>query len=195
MLAKRLLGAAMAAGLSIAASPILAEVTYVPVSADVSAAPFTHSFSVGSALTFDSDTTGFASVYGVETTGSTQVFSVFGTPSLFQPFATTLFPSEQLGAFSSFATSAAVPFSLASGTLGFKFTLADGDHFGLAKTDGSLIDALYIQDTPGADISLAVSPPAGGAVPEPASWALLVLGVGGIGALLRRSRRTGLVVT
>lgn len=82
-----------------------------------------------------------------------------------------------------------MPFSLSKATLGFEFALADGEHFGLAKTNGLLIEALYIQSTPGADLALSVSPPTGG-VPEPASWALLITGFIAAGASLRRTRRT-----
>lgn len=186
MFKRALLGASAAVLLSLAATPGEAAVVFVPVNTDVLTAPFTYDFGEGSALTFDSNTSGFASVYGVQTTGSAQVFSVFGTPSLFQPFATTLFPSQQLGSFASFASSTAVPFSLAAGTLGFKFTLAGADYFGLAKTSGSTINALYIQNTPGADIALDVQ---GGVVPEPSTWALAILGFGGAGYALRRARR------
>lgn len=35
----------------------------------------------------------------------------------------------------------------------------------------------------------------GGAVPEPTSWALMLMGFGGLGAMLRRARRTGAVAT
>ncbi|MBU1377812.1 MAG: PEPxxWA-CTERM sorting domain-containing protein [Alphaproteobacteria bacterium] len=182
----------MAALFSTVAAPALAAVTFVPVNIDVSIAPFTYDFGGGSALTFDNNTSGFASELGVQTTGSAQVFSVFGTPSLFQPFAETLFPSQQLGAFASFATSTPVNFSLSSGSIGFKFTLADGDHFGIAQTDGSLIGALYIQGTPGADIDLGS--PSGGAVPEPSTWALLIVGFGLTGGVLRRGRRESLAL-
>jgi hypothetical protein len=36
-----------------------------------------------------------------------------------------------------------------------------------------------------------LSAPGGGAVPEPTSWALMILGLGGAGAMLRRRRQTG----
>lgn len=184
MFAKVLRSAAMAALFSTCAAPALAAVVFVPVNVDVSAAPFTYDFGGGSSLTFDNNTSGFASVLGVQTAGSAQVFSVFGTPSLFQPFATTLFPSQQLGAFASYASSTAVNFSLSSGSIGFKFTLADGDHFGFARTEGSRIGGLFIQGTPGADLSLGTT--VGQAVPEPAAWALMILGFGAMGSVLRR---------
>jgi hypothetical protein len=167
-----------------AALPALAAVRVTNVDRDVSAMPYTFDLGAGGALTFDSNVSGFASAYGVATTGSAQVFSVFGAPSLFQPFAETSFPSQQLGAFANFANSTAVPFSLSAGTLGFKFTLQGADYFGLAKTSGAFIDAIFVQDVAGADISLAVSEP--GAVPEPGAWALLILGFGAVGATLRR---------
>ena len=186
MFVKALRGAALAALCSTIAAPALAAVSYVPVNVDVSVAPFTYDFGVGGALTFDNNTSGFASELGVQTTGSAQVFSVFGQPSLFQPFATTLFPSQQLGSFASYATSTPVNFSLASGSIGFKFTLADGDHFGFARTDGALIAGLFIQGTPGADLGLDSQ--GGAAVPEPSTWALLIVGFGATGAALRRRR-------
>ena len=40
--------------------------------------------------------------------------------------------------------------------------------------------------------TLGTDPLAGGGVPEPASWALMLLGFGGIGATIRRRRATGL---
>lgn len=191
MFVKALRGAALAALFSTVAVPALAAVTFVPVNIDVSVAPFTYDFGAGGSLTFDNNTSGFASEIGVQTAGSAQVFSVFGEPSLFQPFATTLFPSQQLGSFASFAVSTPVDFSLSSGSIGFKFTLGDGDRFGIARTNGSVVAGLFIQNTPGADIGLDVSQ--GVAVPEPTTWALMIFGFGAIGSVLRR-RRTALAI-
>jgi hypothetical protein len=57
-------------------------------------------------------------------------------------------------------------------------------HDGVAATDGGMgIDNLQIGSAP--------TPPGGGggAVPEPSAWALMLLGFGGLGGALRRSRR------
>lgn len=180
MFVRTIRGAASGVALSLLAVPAFAAVTVVSAGADVSHGAYTYDFAPGESLTFDLNTAGFASAYGVKTTGAVQVFSVFGKPSLFQPFATTDFPSQQLGAFASYANSTAVDFSQSEGTLGFEFALSDGEHFGLAKTDGTVIGSLFLQTTPGAGVNLGV--------PEPATWALLIMGFGGAGAALRRRR-------
>ena len=47
-------------------------------------------------------------------------------------------------------------------------------------------------DAVGAISTRAFTPPTGGGVPEPSTWAMMLLGFGGLGMALRRTRRSGL---
>ena len=56
---------------------------------------------------------------------------------------------------------------------------------------GSPGTALYAPDDRGVlidEIALDITTPGGGAVPEPATWAMMLMGFGGLGAALRRRR-------
>ena len=148
--------------------------------ANVALTPYPIDLTPGSELVFDSNYSGFESSIGVATTGTTEVFSVLGAPSYFQPFATNGFPSDQLGSFQTYAASTPIDFTYAIGTIGFEFSEADGEHFGLAKIGGSTISSYYVNTTPGEDISLAV--------PEPSTWLFMLAGMGGIGVALRKAK-------
>ena len=73
---------------------------------------------------------------------------------------------------------------------------------GLSGAEGALIDPLtgdFIFSTFGANngifvISGFVAPPQPGAVPEPATWAMMLLGFGALGGMLRRRARQSLRV-
>src|SRR5205814_9167517 len=72
--------------------------------------------------------------------------------------------------------------------------MGSGDtHFGFEAINGQTITNLHFSsDSPPGTISLIKQvriDPAPGAVPEPATWGLMLLGFGGIGMALRRSRR------
>ena len=72
----------------------------------------------------------------------------------------------------------------------FRFTAPYGPVTGAPDTFGQFHDVATTQGalalTSVRDVTFAVSPGPTGAVPEPAAWALMVLGFGGAGALLRR---------
>lgn len=80
----------------------------------------------------------------------------------------------------------------------FTITGNGSNFFNAIATNGEFITNVSLTGTNLADIgqvrlggvgSFGGNVP-GGVVPEPASWALMILGFGGVGALLRRSRRS-----
>ena len=150
--------------------------------ADVTLGSYTFDATSGSDLTFDSNTSAFYGSIGVATTGTIEVFSFFGSPVGFQPFATNAFPSDQLGSFQAYPTSTGISYSVVPETIGFEFSEVDGTHYGLAKIGGEAIDSIYVDTTAGQNISLGV--------PEPSTWLLMIAGIGGIGLMLRRARKS-----
>ena len=170
---RRVLGAGLPAQANI--------VSYYP-NADVALGAYTFDAAPGSDLIFDANSNAFYGSIGVATTGTTQVFSAFGSPAGFQPFATNLFPSDQLGSFQAYPTSTSIPYSVVPETIGFEFNELDGTHYGLAKIGGETIGSIYVDTTAGQNISLGV--------PEPSTWALMILGFLGMGLMIRRARNT-----
>lgn len=75
--------------------------------------------------------------------------------------------------------------------------------FGFSGTDGQLFDELRVQSVWGQDFSKygydrlildnitigAAAGPIGSAVPEPATWAMMIIGFGAVGSMVRTSRR------
>ena len=74
------------------------------------------------------------------------------------------------------------------------YTISQGSNFfGIVATGGDVLTGFRVQSTTGfTDLrhlrlsGLAVAP---GAVPEPATWAMMLIGFGGMGVALRRRRR------
>jgi hypothetical protein len=174
--------AAALLGFSVSAMPAAAAMVVVTPDADITTTPYTITFEPGESLSFSNVAATSAApdaAIGVQTSGGAEVFSSFGEPAYFQTFATSAFPSQQLGGFSPYATPAGVPYSIAEGLVGFEYALNDGVHYGIADIGGSTVYKYYLDSVPGQSFSLAV--------PEPATWALLLVGFGLTGSALRRA--------
>lgn len=79
------------------------------------------------------------------------------------------------------------PRSLSASIAPFIDTFEEITGDAIPTSGGVLQFQLTVSDTP-ITFSSQVYPDRGGAVPEPASWALMLTGFGGMGALLRRRR-------
>ncbi len=175
----------------IAAVPAAAEVKTVALGgASFFATPYTYSFGSGNSITFTTvDKSFFAyNPAGVSTAGTTQVGSL-GAPFYNPPQPTSYFfnrggrfgPGGELPLFLSYATAAAVPYSISEGLVGFRFDLGHGYQYGYADIAGSTLYGVRYQTTPGTSVAF-------GAVPEPATWAMMLGGFGLVGAGVRARR-------
>lgn len=154
--------------------------------------PYTYDFGGGSTVTFTTVDKGFFAFdpAGVSTGGSTEVASL-GAPFYDPPRPTSYFfnrggsfgPGANLAQFASYASPAAVPFSIVEGLVGLRFDLGRGYQYGYADIAGSVLKGFRYETTPGVAVPF-------GAVPEPTSWVLLITGFGIVGASLRTRRRT-----
>jgi len=90
------------------------------------------------------------------------------------------------------------PINFYSGHLTFTVTAATGSHLDVAPLTGTDIAGADLRQCTNADCTTVIATgPVGarlaGGVPEPATWAMMLVGFGGMGALLRRRRSLGLV--
>ncbi len=150
--------------------------------------PYTYDFGGGDSITFTTvDRSFFAyNPAGVSTAGTVEVAS-FGLPFYDPPQPTSYFtnrggsfgPGANTAQFVSYATPAAVPYSISEGLVGFRFDAGRGYQYGYADIAGSTLYGLRFQSDAGVALPF-------GAVPEPAGWALMVAGFGLVGLARRR---------
>lgn len=172
---------------AMAASPASADPHIVNVDQSYSAAPV--SFMLGdSTFTFSATGDWFAPT-AVQTGGTGEVNSFFGSPTTnFVDRGTVTFgPGGQYSAFSSPTT---VSYSNGDNFIGLRATDGMNVYYGFAYTINDMLNSYGFETTPGASITATVAAAPAGAVPEPASWAMMLSGFGLVGGAMRARRRS-----
>lgn len=153
------------------------------VGADFSAAAYT--FNLGdSSFTF----TGTGDWFAPTAVSGTGAFNtIFGNPTtnFVDRGSVTFGPTDQYAAFPRPTT---INFSNGENFIGLRASAGDEYFYGFAYTTNNVLNSYGFESVAGLAITPTVA--AAAAVPEPASWALMVVGFGAIGAAVRRSRRT-----
>jgi hypothetical protein len=181
--------ACLAVGLAaVSMSGAEAAIVVVSPAADFSAAPYTIHFGSG----MDAATFTFSvipnndgvTVDQVSTGGNGMVDSFLSQPIPFQ-LGILIGSSDK---FMAFPSPAPILFSAAEDSIGIKFQLSDGAHFGYVTTVGPEVLQYGFNDTPGGSIATGAS------VPELSTWAMMLIGFAGLGfAGYRASRGAGRV--
>lgn len=165
------------------ASPAAAAPVFVTVNQDISTSPFSFSFMGGSYTFYGSGA--FPNYLSVMTGGGAAVRTVFGQPSTdFTNRGTVVYDANTLGGYGSFPNMTTVPFTNGDNFLGLRVTSGGQDYYGFAFTTNSTFNGFAFETSPGVGITATTKFAA--AVPEPATWALLILGFGTIGGAMRR---------
>jgi hypothetical protein len=182
-LCRRLIAAGFVVGLAGASvtSAKAANVVATP-NADFNAAPFT--ITLGSGM--DVATYTFSVIPQNDGVTVDQVST--GGDALVSSFVSTPVP-YQLGilvgadsTFMAFPSPAPILFSASLDNIGLEFQLPDGVHFGYVTTFGPEVLQYGYNQTPGAAIAT------GATVPEPATWTMLLIGLGALGVAARARR-------
>jgi hypothetical protein len=169
--------------LMFAATQAAAAPVYTSIGADLSAAAYTFNYA-GSAFTF-----GFNGDYfgggpiTIQTAGGGEVNTIFGQPTTyFTDRGTVTFgPGQQYAAFGS---PTPIRFTNGDNFIGLRAVTSAGDAFyGFAFTTNNVLNSIGFETVANATITATT------AVPEPATWALLIGGFGMAGAALRRRER------
>lgn len=158
-----------------------------PTTFNLGDASFLFSYDAAAAAQFAPNT------YSVQTTGTGQT-SAFGgflgiplEPSLFDQRGVVidgnLFPS-----FAAFPSLTEIPFSLTPGDLALRFSTGADFFYGYARLNGNGTLNFAFESNPNTAIvaGAAITGPLAAAVPEPGTWAMMLLGFGAIGFAMRR---------
>lgn len=159
----------------IVVNPLTVPLTGIPSPIVLSGGAATYGFTAATGAE-----TGNGPGAAVATSGTALVASFFGSITDFGLGATI--DGNQLYSFSAFPSRTVIPNSPADDFLGLAFTLSDGVHYGYAEVFGPDLVNFAYESAPRVGIITGATPTA---VPEPATFALLGMGLVGFIATRR----------
>jgi hypothetical protein len=154
------------------------------INADVSSTPYTFDFQ-GSTFTFgfNGDYFGGGPITISTATGGA-VNTIFGQPTT--NFADgrggplSFGPNDNYGAFTD---PTPIRFTNGDNFIGLRATSGTDNFYGYAFTSNNILNTIGFETTAGQSVTAST------AVPEPATWAMFIVGVGLVGGTLRRKNR------
>lgn len=147
------------------------------------------SFTLGDSTFTFSGTGDWFNPTAVQTSGTGEVNTIFGQPTTYfvDRGTVTFGPSNQ---YAGFASPTTISYSNGDNFIGLRATSGADVFYGFAYTTGDVLNSYGFETTSGATITATVSGAPAGAVPEPASWALMLTGFGLAGSAMRLRRRS-----
>jgi hypothetical protein len=187
---KRLIAAAgLLCSVAMTATAAQAAPVVTTVNADLASSPFSFSF-LGSTFTF-TGTGGFPNYLAVSTTDGAAVRTVFGSPSSdFTNRNTVSYDEGTLGGYGSFATLTTIPTTNGENYLGLRVTSGGQNYYGFAFTTDTMLNSYGFETT--ANTAITATTDLAAAVPETATWMMMIVGLGAVGGSLRSQRRVKL---
>lgn len=169
-----------------AAAPAVAAPVLVRTDANLSAAPFTFTIQ-GVSFTFGSTGDPFAPLRVSNGAGGA-ISSFFGAPSSsFTNRGTVTYGPNEFGAYTSFPSPTTVRFSNGENFLGLRATVGADTFYGFAFTTNSVLNGYGFETMANTAITATRQI---AAVPEPATWGLMLVGFAMVGAGVRYRRRS-----
>jgi hypothetical protein len=182
--------------LALATTPATAAPVVKEANTDFSTTPATFSFE-DSTFTF-SGTGDLFNPTAVQTSGGGEVSSFGGFLGIPVQPTTDFYPERGgdvefgpgiFGSFSPFTTTTTVPYSNGGNIFGLVATSGGSSYYGYALTSNDTLISYGFENVADTAINASAAIRAASAVPETATWIMMILGFGAIGAVMRRAHR------
>ncbi len=169
--------------LAVTASAASATPVITNIGADLSASPFTFNY-MGSSFTFGSNGQLFTGPITISTANGGEFNTTLGEPSAYFPGRGTVSFGPG-SSFAAFPTETAIRFSNGENYFGLRAVTNSGTFYGFAYSSDNILNTIGFETVADATITATTM---AGAVPEPATWAMMIGGMGVVGGAMRRRR-------